>query len=75
MSNLLAINSSAASALVWWIIPILGVTGAIIYVIWLAKYKERFDNSTHRSVNSFHRFQSTFRHTKEPQNKDKNPRA
>ena len=74
MSSYAAISSSAATALVWWIIPILGVTGAIIYVIWLSKYKERFDNSTHRSVNSFNKFQNTFRQNKD-QNKDKNPRV
>ena len=74
MSSYAAISSSAATALVWWIIPILGVTGAIIYVIWLSKYKERFDNSTHRSVNSFNKFQNTFRQNKD-QNKDKNPKV
>ena len=58
------IGSSAAAALAWWIVPILGVTGAIIYVIWLAKFKERYDNTTHRSVGTFSAFQSTFRDDK-----------
>ena len=60
------VSSSAAAALAWWIVPIVGVTGAIIYVIWLAKYKEKFDNTTHRSVNTFSNFQSTFRNDKKP---------
>jgi hypothetical protein len=58
------ISSSAAAALAWWIVPIVGVTGAIIYVIWLSKYKEKYDNTTHRSVNTFSTFQSTFRKDK-----------
>ena len=59
--TLAKISSSATAALAWWIVPIVGVTGAIIYVIWLSKYKEKFDNTTHRSVNNFTAFQSTFR--------------
>jgi hypothetical protein len=58
------VSSSAAAALAWWIVPIVGVTGAIIYVIWLAKYKEKYDNTTHRSVNTFSAFQSSFRNDK-----------
>jgi type II secretory pathway component PulF len=63
------ISSSASAALAWWIVPIVGVTGAIIYVIWLAKFKEKFDNTTHRSVANFSIFQSVFRNEKK--NKDK----
>jgi hypothetical protein len=66
------ISSSAAAALAWWIVPIVGVTGAIIYVIWLSKYKAKFDNTTHRSVNSFTAFQSTFRNDKK---NDKNKKT
>jgi hypothetical protein len=58
------VSSSAAAALAWWIVPIVGVTGAIIYVIWLSKYKEKYDNTTHRSVDSFSAFQSIFRNDK-----------
>jgi hypothetical protein len=58
------VSSSATAALAWWIVPIVGVTGAIIYVIWLAKYKEKYDNTTHRSVNTFSAFQSSFRNDK-----------
>jgi hypothetical protein len=58
------VSSSAAAALAWWIVPIVGVTGAIIYVIWLSKYKEKYDNTTHRSMDSFSAFQSIFRNDK-----------
>jgi hypothetical protein len=63
------VSSSAAAALVWWIVPIVGVTGAIIYVIWLSKYKEKYDNTTHRSVNTFSSFQSIFRNDKRDNSK------
>jgi hypothetical protein len=63
------VSSSAAAALAWWIVPIVGVTGAIIYVIWLAKYKEKYDNTTHRSVNTFSSFQSIFRNDKRDNSK------
>lgn len=58
------VSSSAAAALAWWIVPIVGVSGAIIYVIWLSKYKEKYENTTHRSMNSFSAFQSIFRNEK-----------
>ena len=61
MTELAKLSSSATAALAWWIVPIVGVTGAIIYVIWLAKYKDRYENTTHRSLNSFSRFQNIFR--------------
>jgi len=54
-------SSSAASALVWWLIPIVAVAGAIVYGVWISKYKSKFDNQTNRSVNNFKKFQSTFR--------------
>jgi len=54
-------SSSAASALVWWLIPIVAVSGAIAYGVWISKYKSKFDNQTNRSVNNFKKFQSTFR--------------
>jgi type II secretory pathway component PulF len=63
------ISSSASAALAWWIVPIVGVTGAIIYVIWLAKFKEKFDNTTHRSVANFSIFQSVFRNEKKKKDK------
>ena len=37
-------NSTAFTALIWWVIPIGAVLGAIIYGIWITKYKKKFDN-------------------------------
>jgi len=54
-------SSSAASALVWLLIPIVAVSCAIIYGVWISKYKSKFDNQTSRSVTKFQKFQNTFR--------------
>jgi type II secretory pathway component PulF len=54
-------HSTAFAALIWWLIPLLGVTGAIGYVIWTSKYKDKFDNETNRSVSKFQLFQETLR--------------
>jgi CHASE2 domain-containing sensor protein len=54
-------SSSAIAALAWWIVPILAVLGAIVYVIWVSKFKDNFENQTHRSVNKFSNFQASFR--------------
>jgi len=43
------------------LIPIVAVSGAIVYGVWISKYKSKFDNQTNRSVNNFKKFQSTFR--------------
>jgi hypothetical protein len=37
------------------------VSCAIIYGVWISKYKSKFDNQTSRSVNNFKKFQNTFR--------------
>ena len=57
----LALGSAAVAALVWWLVPITAVTGAIIYVIWVAKFQDKYENETNRSVNKFQSFQDTFR--------------
>jgi len=54
-------SSSAASALVWLLIPIVAVSCAIIYGVWISKYKSKFENQTNRSVDKFKKFQNTFR--------------
>jgi hypothetical protein len=54
-------SSSAASALIWLLIPIVAVSCAIIYGVWISKYKSKFDNQTSRSVNNFKKFQNSFR--------------
>jgi hypothetical protein len=35
--------------------------GGIGYVIWVSKFKGRFENETTRSVGNFQRFQDSFR--------------
>lgn len=54
-------GSSAFAALIWWIVPVGGLFGAIGYVVWVSKYKSKFESETARSVNQFQRFQESFR--------------
>ena len=56
-------GSSAFAALIWWIVPAAGLFGAIGFVIWVSKYKSKFESETSRSVNQFQRFQESFRET------------
>lgn len=60
MSEYLA-GTSAFAALIWWVVPVAGLTGAIGYVIWIAKFKGKFEAETTRSVTQFQRFQNSFR--------------
>lgn len=53
--------SSAFTALIWWLVPLAGVIGAIGYVLWVSQFKRKFENGTARSVNQFERFQNSFR--------------
>jgi type II secretory pathway component PulF len=53
--------SSAFTALIWWLVPLAGVIGAIGYVLWVSQFKRKFENGTSRSVNQFERFQNSFR--------------
>lgn len=53
--------SSAFSALVWWLVPLAAVLGALGYVLWVTKFQEKFQNETTRSVSQFQRFQSSFK--------------
>jgi hypothetical protein len=57
--------SSAFSALIWWLIPLAALIGALGYVLWITKFQQKFQNETTRSVNQFQRFQSSFRDTAE----------
>jgi len=52
-------------ALIWWLLPLFGVTGAIIYVIWVSKFQHKFENQTERSVNKFQRFQESLEHPRD----------
>jgi hypothetical protein len=53
--------SAAAAALIWWIVPALGLIGALGYVIWVSKFKKKYENNTLRSTSAFAKFQNTFR--------------
>ena len=53
--------SSAFVALIWWVIPAAGLIGALGYVVWVTKFKDRFESETSRSIGKFTQFQSTFR--------------
>ena len=54
-------GTSAFAALIWWVVPITALLGAIGYVIWVGKFKSKFENETTRSVGQFQRFQDSFR--------------
>jgi hypothetical protein len=52
-------TSTPVSALIWWLIPLFALIGALAYVLWLAKFQSKFENETNRSVNNFRRFQDS----------------
>jgi type II secretory pathway component PulF len=54
-------GSSAFAALIWWVVPVAGLIGGIGYVIWVSKFKRKFESETSRSVGQFQRFQDSFR--------------
>ena len=53
--------SAAAAALIWWIVPALGLIGALGYAVWVSKFKTKYENNTLRSTASFKKFQDSFR--------------
>ena len=57
----LALGGNAFAALIWWVIPIGAVLGAIIYVVWVSKFADKYANETNRSVGNFKSFQDSFR--------------
>lgn len=48
-------------ALIWWVIPLAGLLGALGYVLWVTQFKSKFESETTRSVGQFQRFQDSFR--------------
>ena len=64
--------SSAFSALIWWLIPLAAVLGALGYVLWITKFQEKFQNETTRSVSQFQRFQDSFKAHEEDKPDSKN---
>jgi len=57
----IATGSSAFAALIWWVVPITALIGALGYVLWVSKLKSKFETETSRSVNQFQKFQDSFR--------------
>ena len=53
--------SSSFLALIWWIVPALGLSGALLYVLWVTKFQGKFQQETQRSVGQFQRFQDSLR--------------
>ncbi|MFM8447759.1 MAG: hypothetical protein ACKOCL_06320 [Candidatus Nanopelagicaceae bacterium] len=53
--------SAAAAALIWWIVPALGLIGALSYAVWVSKFKRKYENDVLRSTSAFSKFQNTFR--------------
>lgn len=67
-SSSITAGSSAFAALIWWLVPAAALIGGIGYVIWISKFKGRFESETSRSVGNFQRFQESFRtETQAPQ--------
>ena len=56
-----AAGSSAFAALIWWVVPAAGLIGGVGYVVWVSKFKRKFESETSRSVGQFQRFQESFR--------------
>jgi hypothetical protein len=61
LSSAYAAGSSAFAALIWWVVPAAGLLGGIAYVVWVSKFKRKFESETSRSVGQFQRFQESFR--------------
>ena len=55
--------SNAFLALIWWVVPAIGLTGALGYVLWVTKFQGKFQQETQRSVGQFQRFQDSLRET------------
>jgi hypothetical protein len=53
--------SAAAAALIWWIVPAVGLIGALGYAVWVSKFKRKYENDVLRSTDAFTKFQNTFR--------------
>jgi phosphotransferase system glucose/maltose/N-acetylglucosamine-specific IIC component len=58
--NLAQSTSAPLSALIWWLIPLVAMIGALIYVLWVTKFQSKFEARTERSVGKFKKFQDSF---------------
>jgi hypothetical protein len=57
---ILAADSTPLSALFWWIIPLTALVGALLYVLWVTRFQNKYENQTKRSVGRFRKFQDSF---------------
>lgn len=57
----MAAASTAFTALIWWVVPAVGIVGAFGYILWVVKLKGKLEKGTSRSVSQFERFQNSFR--------------
>jgi hypothetical protein len=60
-SSALVAGSSTFAALIWWVVPVGALIGGLGYVLWISKFKRKFESETTRSVGNFQRFQDSFR--------------
>jgi hypothetical protein len=68
--------STAFTALIWWVVPLLGLLGGLGYVLWVTRFKGKFESETTRSVGQFQRFQESFRDQQNPTpSPEPNPQA
>ena len=58
---ILAADSTPLSALFWWIIPLTALVGALLYVVWVTRFQDKYENQTERSVGKFTQFQDSFK--------------
>ena len=58
---ILAADSTPLSALFWWIIPLTALMGALLYVVWVTRFQDKYENQTERSVGKFKKFQDSFK--------------
>lgn len=58
---LLAADSTPLSALFWWIIPLTALGAALLYVVWVTRFQDKYENQTERSVGKFKKFQDSFK--------------
>jgi hypothetical protein len=65
-NSAIAAGTSAFAALIWWVVPAGALIGGIGYVVWISKFKRKFESETSRSVGNFQRFQESFRNPTPP---------
>ena len=53
--------SNAFAALIWWVVPAVGLIGALGYVVWVTKFEGKFQQETQRSVGQFQRLLDSLR--------------